>query len=86
MTTLSLNVGNFNTLKLTPTNYPLWREQVEALVESQELIGHLTNEDPTPIKYTSKIQSTLQMLKQTPNLQKLSQLGESLTTFFVDGS
>ncbi|KAJ1419661.1 Zinc finger, CCHC-type [Sesbania bispinosa] len=53
MTSLSLNVGNFITLKLTPTNYPLWREQALALVESQDLVGHLTNEDPAPTQYTT---------------------------------
>nr|CAN60808.1 hypothetical protein VITISV_044450 [Vitis vinifera] len=52
MTFLSLNVGNFITLKLSPTNYPLWPEQALALVESQELLGHLTNEDPAPPQYT----------------------------------
>ncbi|RVW46098.1 Retrovirus-related Pol polyprotein from transposon RE1 [Vitis vinifera] len=52
MTFLSLNVGNFITLKLSPTNYPLWREQALALAESQELLGHLTNEDPAPPQYT----------------------------------
>jgi hypothetical protein len=30
---------------------PSWREQVLALAESQELVGHLTNEDFVPIKY-----------------------------------
>ncbi|KAJ1428319.1 gag-polypeptide of LTR copia-type [Sesbania bispinosa] len=53
MTSLSLNVGNFITLKLTPTNYPLWREQALALAESQDLVGHLTNEDPAPTQYTT---------------------------------
>ena len=52
MTSLSLNVGNFITLKLSPTNYPLWPEQALALAESQELLGHLTNEDPAPPQYT----------------------------------
>ena len=52
MTSLSLNVGNFITLKLSPTNYPLWREQAFALAKSQELLGHLTNEDPVPPQYT----------------------------------
>lgn len=53
MTSLSLNVGNFITLKLSPTNYPLWREQALALAESQDLLGHLTNDDPAPSKYTT---------------------------------
>ena len=52
MTSLSLNVGNFITLKLSPTNYPLWREQALALAESQELLGHRTNEDVVPPQYT----------------------------------
>ncbi|KHN39729.1 hypothetical protein glysoja_044829, partial [Glycine soja] len=46
MTSLSLNISNFITLRLTPTNYPLWREQALALAESQDLVGHLTNDDP----------------------------------------
>ena len=44
MSSLSHNVSNFITLKLKPDNYPLWREQVLALAESQDLIGHLTGE------------------------------------------
>ncbi|KAJ0007962.1 hypothetical protein Pint_29328 [Pistacia integerrima] len=55
MATLSLNVGNFITLRLTPNNYPLWREQALALAESQELVGHLTNEDPAPNKYSDRL-------------------------------
>jgi hypothetical protein len=54
MTSLSLNVGNFITLKLNPTNYPLWREQALALAKSQELIGHHTDEEPSPTKYTTQ--------------------------------
>ena len=56
MTSLSLNVGNFVTLKLTPSNYPLWREQVLSLAESQDLVHHLTNEVPAPTKFV--IQNT----------------------------
>ena len=52
MTFLLLNVGNFITLKHSPTNYPLWREQAFALAKSQELLGHLTNEDPVPPQYS----------------------------------
>ena len=52
MTFLSLNVGNFITLKHSPTNYPLWREQAFALAKSQELLSHLTNEDLGPPQYT----------------------------------
>ncbi|KAA8538858.1 hypothetical protein F0562_025550 [Nyssa sinensis] len=51
MATLSLNVGNFITLRLTPNNYPLWHEQALALAESQELVGHLTNENPAPNRF-----------------------------------
>ena len=58
MISLSLNVGNFITLRLTSSNYPLWREQALALAESQELVGHLTNEDPAPPKYTNPTSDT----------------------------
>jgi hypothetical protein len=51
MSTLSLNVGNFITLKLTPTNYPLWREQALSLAEGQDLVEHLTIEIIAPDKY-----------------------------------
>ncbi|EEF32922.1 conserved hypothetical protein [Ricinus communis] len=44
MSSFSHNVSNFITLKLKPDNYPLWREQVLALAESQDLIDHLTSE------------------------------------------
>ena len=51
----SLNIGNFIILRLTPTNYPLWREQALTLAESQDLVGHLTNDDPAspPPQYTT---------------------------------
>ena len=58
MTSLSLNVGNFVTLKLTPSNYPLWREQVLSLVESQDLIHHLTKETPILEKFTTTESNT----------------------------
>ncbi|GAU48089.1 hypothetical protein TSUD_238280 [Trifolium subterraneum] len=53
MTSISLNVGNFITLKLNPTNYPLLCEQILALAESQDLVGRLTNEDSTPTQFTT---------------------------------
>ena len=52
MTSLSLNIGNFIALKLSLTNYPLRREQALALAKNQELLGHLTNEDPVPPQYS----------------------------------
>ena len=50
--TISLNVANFVTLKLTPDNYPLWREQMLALAESQDMVGLLTGETMKPAMYT----------------------------------
>ena len=49
--TISLNVANFVTLKLTPENYPLWREQMLALAESQDMVGLLTGEKMKPTMY-----------------------------------
>jgi hypothetical protein len=51
MSSLSLNIENFITLKLSLKYYPLWREQALAFAKSQDLVGHLTNEDPAPIQY-----------------------------------
>lgn len=50
MSSTSLNIGNFVTLKLKPENYPFWREQVLALAESQELTEFLIGESqPLPV-------------------------------------
>nr|GMC90612.1 Retrovirus-related Pol polyprotein from transposon TNT 1-94 [Ipomoea batatas] len=49
--TISLNVANFVTLKLTPENYLLWREQLLALAESQDMVGLLTGEIKKPTMY-----------------------------------
>jgi len=71
MTSLSLNVGNFITLKLSPTNYPLWRKQALALIESQESLGHLTNEDPAPPKHNvPDVDDTLNTETSTTRLTK----------------
>ena len=51
--TISLNVTNFVTLKLTPENYPIWREQMLALAESQDMVGLLTGEKMKPTMYTN---------------------------------
>jgi hypothetical protein len=59
MNTLSLNVENFVTLKLSPTNYSLWREQALALAENKDLVGHLTNEEPAPTQYISPTPNTI---------------------------
>jgi hypothetical protein len=76
ITSLSLNVGNFIILKFKPTNYPLWHEQALALVESQDLVGHLTNEDPFPTKYTTPDLTT--PLVQQPSYSKLISQLQSL--------
>ncbi|KAL5811863.1 hypothetical protein ACOSQ3_026813 [Xanthoceras sorbifolium] len=68
MTSLSLNVGNFVTIKLTQSNYPLWREQVLGLAESQDLVGYLTNETPIPTKYTTSYSNTTETGNITPQL------------------
>lgn len=48
MSFVSFNVGNFVTLRLKPKNYPLWHEQVLAIVESQGLTGFVTGESQPP--------------------------------------
>lgn len=68
MTSLSLNVGNFVTLKLTQSNYPLWREQVLGLAESQDLVDHLTRETTIPIKYSIPTENNTGTETTTPQL------------------
>ena len=79
MSTLSLNVGNFVTLRLTPSNYPLWREQALALAESQEMVGHLTNEDPPPAKHadtnTQELTESFKAWRKTDRLLRGGLLG-----------
>jgi len=65
MTSLYLNVINFVTLKLTQSNYPLWREQVLGFAESQDMVYHLTNETPIPTKYTTN-SNTMKTGNATP--------------------
>ena len=49
--TISLNVANFVTLKLTLENYPLWHEQLLTLAKSQDMVGILTGEKEKPTMY-----------------------------------
>jgi len=84
MSTLSLNVGNFITLKLTPTNYPLWREQALSLAESQDLV-----ESISPLK-TQPLTNILYQILPPPQTLHQNQLkntlsGESQTDSFVAG-
>ncbi|KAG4910072.1 hypothetical protein JHK85_056942 [Glycine max] len=69
MTSFSLNIGNFITLRFIPTNYPPWHEQALALAESQDLVGHLTNDDPALTQYTtSNSNDTTNRENFVPNL------------------
>lgn len=43
-----LNVGNFVSIKLTQTNYLLWKTQMLGLIESQNLVGFIDGEYPQP--------------------------------------
>ena len=47
----TLNVGNFVTIRLTQTNFLLWKTQVMGLIESQEMYGFINGEYPMPDKY-----------------------------------
>lgn len=67
MATITLNVGNFVTLKLNNTNYPLWREQILALAKSQELVEHLTDESP-PLDLSNPIDAASSTRKSKPTL------------------
>ncbi|KAF8408703.1 hypothetical protein HHK36_004767 [Tetracentron sinense] len=44
----TLNVGNFVTMKLTQSNFLLWKTQVLGLIESQEMMGFIDGEYPIP--------------------------------------
>ncbi|KAF8390395.1 hypothetical protein HHK36_024921 [Tetracentron sinense] len=44
----TLNVGNFVTIKLTQSNFLLWKTQVLGLIESQEMMGFIDGEYPIP--------------------------------------
>ncbi|KAK2990485.1 hypothetical protein RJ640_011652 [Escallonia rubra] len=47
----ALNIGNFVSVKLTPSNFLLWKTQFTGLAESQEMIGFLDGDYPMPSKY-----------------------------------
>ncbi|GAV68267.1 LOW QUALITY PROTEIN: UBN2_3 domain-containing protein, partial [Cephalotus follicularis] len=44
----TLNVGNFVTIKLTQNNFLLWETQILSLIESQDLLGFINGQTPTP--------------------------------------
>lgn len=69
--TISLNVANFVTLKLTPENYPLWREQMLALAESQDMVGLLTGEKTQPTMY-KVVATTDQIPTEKENTKEMS--------------
>uniref|UniRef100_A0A0R0HSL5 Retrotransposon gag domain-containing protein n=1 Tax=Glycine max TaxID=3847 RepID=A0A0R0HSL5_SOYBN len=73
MTFFSLNIGNFITLRLTPTNYPLWREQALALTESQDLDSYV--EDLQEREYTLR-QQIIYLRKEDDQ-----SIGEHIRTF-----
>lgn len=39
-----MSIGNFVILKLKLENYPIWREPVLGLAESQDMLGYLIGE------------------------------------------
>lgn len=47
-----LNIANFVSLKLTSSNYLLWKTQFLSLVESQDLIGFINGDTPAPASET----------------------------------
>ncbi|KAK2986127.1 hypothetical protein RJ640_024676 [Escallonia rubra] len=52
----ALNIGNFVSLKLTQTNFLLWKTQIMGLIESQEMMGFLDGTYEKPDEYiTSSI-------------------------------
>ncbi|GKU96384.1 hypothetical protein SLEP1_g9625 [Rubroshorea leprosula] len=54
----TLNVSNFVSLRRTPTNYLLWRTQMAALIESQDMQGFLNGEYVMPIAKITPTNST----------------------------
>lgn len=44
----SINVANFVSMKLTQTNYLLWRTQIMSLIESQEVSDFITGKMEIP--------------------------------------
>ncbi|KAF7149901.1 hypothetical protein RHSIM_Rhsim02G0228300 [Rhododendron simsii] len=46
-----INVANFVSLRLTETNYLLWRTQILSLIESQDVLGFVDGGEPMPSRY-----------------------------------
>ncbi|KAL3516301.1 hypothetical protein ACH5RR_023203 [Cinchona calisaya] len=44
----ALSVGNFVSIKLSQTNFPLWKTQILGLIESQDMFGFLDGGIPMP--------------------------------------
>lgn len=68
MATIALNVRKFVTLQLNNNNYPLWCEQILALVKSQDLVEHLPSETPAPSEFESTIDGASGSSKPEPTI------------------
>lgn len=64
----TLNVGNFVSLRLLPNNYLLWRTQMLALIESQDMYGLVNGEYemPTPT-IVSPVDKDIGVSKESQN-------------------
>lgn len=61
------------TIKLTPTNYLLWRYQFVSLIESKDLMGYLDRSLPVPIAQTrSKNNSMIVILHTKHGAHKIA--------------
>ncbi|XVE69974.1 hypothetical protein DITRI_Ditri10aG0034200 [Diplodiscus trichospermus] len=54
----TLNVANFVSLRLNHNNYLLWRTQMLAFIESQDMIGFLNGEYPMPQSHLTTSKGT----------------------------
>ena len=72
--TISLNVSNCVTFKLTPKNYTLWCEQLLALAKSQDMVGLLTGEKEKPTMYNNTIADETSTNETKKNLRRIPQM------------
>ncbi|OMO69311.1 hypothetical protein COLO4_29141 [Corchorus olitorius] len=74
----TLNASNFVSLHLTSDNYLLWRTQMMALIESQELLGFLNGEYEMP-------QPRCKPMRRKHRIHHMP-FGDGLIVFYVGGS
>jgi len=81
----SLNISQVVTLKLTPTNYLLWKTQFESYLSSHLLLGFVTGATPRPASTIIVTKDDIQSEEANPEFLKWTRI-DQLVKAWIFGS